>query len=120
MLELFTGKRPTDDIFNDGLNIHKYAAMALPDHVMEVLDPRLILEEGEEKEDETGDILAEYRTEFQQKGSSKWDHLVSVVEIGVSCSMSQPKDRMPISVAVNQLQAIKDLICRAGKSRLLQ
>lgn len=113
MLELFTGKRPTDDIFNDGLNIHKYVATALPDHVMEVLDPSLILEEGEEREvDETGDILAAHRTDFKQRGGSKIDYLVSAMKIGVSCSISLPKERMPISVAVNQLQAIKDLICR--------
>ncbi|KAL8517288.1 hypothetical protein ACS0TY_015500 [Phlomoides rotata] len=117
VLELFTGKRPTDDMFNDGLNVHTYVAKALPDHVTEVLDPSLILEEGGKGEDndETGDILAAYRSDLW---SSKMDHLVSVMKIGVSCSMPQAKYRMPISVAVNQLQAIKDLlICRAGKSK---
>jgi serine/threonine protein kinase len=29
LLEMFTGKRPTDDMFKDGLNIHKFIAMAL-------------------------------------------------------------------------------------------
>lgn len=34
LLEMFTGKRPTDDIFKHDLNIHQFTDMALPDHVM--------------------------------------------------------------------------------------
>ncbi|GMP23344.1 hypothetical protein CsSME_00000976 [Camellia sinensis var. sinensis] len=29
------GKRPTDSIFEEGLNLHTFSRMALPDHVME-------------------------------------------------------------------------------------
>ncbi|GJR39254.1 kinase-like domain-containing protein, partial [Tanacetum coccineum] len=30
LLELMTGKKPTDDMFNEGLSIHKFVSMALP------------------------------------------------------------------------------------------
>ena len=30
VLEMFTGRRPTDDMFKDGLNLHKFVKMALP------------------------------------------------------------------------------------------
>ncbi|GJU62966.1 kinase-like domain-containing protein, partial [Tanacetum coccineum] len=38
LLELMTGKKPTDDMFNEGLSIYKFASMALPDHVIDVID----------------------------------------------------------------------------------
>ncbi|KAB2630502.1 LRR receptor-like serine/threonine-protein kinase [Pyrus ussuriensis x Pyrus communis] len=44
LLEMFTGKTPTDDMFIEGLSIYKFAAMALPDHVMDVVDPSLLLD----------------------------------------------------------------------------
>ncbi|GFY93169.1 leucine-rich repeat protein kinase family protein [Actinidia rufa] len=45
LLELFTGKRPTDDMFIDGLDLHKLAKLALPERVVEIVDQNL-LEEG--------------------------------------------------------------------------
>ncbi|KAL4576229.1 hypothetical protein LXL04_012320 [Taraxacum kok-saghyz] len=42
LLELMTGKRPTDNIFHDSLNLHKFAYMALPDHVTDVIDVDLL------------------------------------------------------------------------------
>nr|TKS00434.1 hypothetical protein D5086_0000182980 [Populus alba] len=42
LLEMFTGKRPVDGMFKDGLNLHSYAKMALPDRIVEVVDPLLV------------------------------------------------------------------------------
>ncbi|KAG5235184.1 LRR receptor serine/threonine-protein kinase [Salix suchowensis] len=47
LLEMFTGKRPTDDMFKDGLNLHNYAEMALPGRVSEVVEPTLLREDVE-------------------------------------------------------------------------
>ncbi|PQP95022.1 putative LRR receptor-like serine/threonine-protein kinase [Prunus yedoensis var. nudiflora] len=56
LLEMFTGKRPTDDMFKDGLSIHQFTAMALPDHAMDIVEPSLLLEtDDEEDDDEHGD-----------------------------------------------------------------
>ncbi|KAH6787119.1 hypothetical protein C2S52_006671 [Perilla frutescens var. hirtella] len=114
VLELFTGKRPTDDMFNNGLTIHKYVAMTLPERVMEVLDPSLILA-GEEERETTDHILAANKTEFQQFGSGEMDCLVSVLRLGLSCSMPSPRNRMPIGIVVNQLHSIRDQLRRATK-----
>ncbi|KAI5325555.1 hypothetical protein L3X38_034629 [Prunus dulcis] len=43
LLEMFTGKRPTDDMFTEGLSIHQFAAMAMPDHAMDIIDPSLLI-----------------------------------------------------------------------------
>lgn len=57
LLEMFTGKRPTDDMFKDELSIHKFVAMALPEHVMDVIDPLMFVEnENEDNETYGGDI----------------------------------------------------------------
>ena len=34
LLEMFTRKRPTDEMFEDGLNIHDYTKKGLPERVM--------------------------------------------------------------------------------------
>ncbi|GJZ44439.1 kinase-like domain-containing protein [Tanacetum coccineum] len=43
LLEFMTGKQPTDDMFNEGLSIHKFASMALPDHIIDVIDDDAIV-----------------------------------------------------------------------------
>ena len=34
LLEMFLGKRPTNEMFKNGLNLHKFAKMALPDRLV--------------------------------------------------------------------------------------
>ncbi|KAH7553823.1 hypothetical protein JRO89_XS12G0062300 [Xanthoceras sorbifolium] len=45
LLEMFTGKRPTDSEFKDDLSICSFVLMALPDHAMDTIDPSMLLEE---------------------------------------------------------------------------
>lgn len=45
---MFTGRRPTDDIFEDGLTLHDFVKSSLPERVREVMDLHLVL--GDEKE----------------------------------------------------------------------
>jgi hypothetical protein len=44
LLELFTGKRPSDDMFKEGLDLHKFANATLPEQVVDVVDPILLQE----------------------------------------------------------------------------
>lgn len=41
---MFTRRRPTDNMFNDGLTLHEFAKMALPEGVIEIVEPSLSLE----------------------------------------------------------------------------
>nr|XP_028957506.1 probable LRR receptor-like serine/threonine-protein kinase At3g47570 [Malus domestica] len=43
LCEMFTGKRPINDMFKGGLTIYQFVALALPDHVMDVIDHSIIL-----------------------------------------------------------------------------
>lgn len=95
LLELFICKRPTDAIFNESLNIHKYVSMALPEHVMEIVDPLLLLAEEEQN------INREQARRVEEC-------LISVMEIGLTCSASSPRDRAPIDTILSKLQAIQE------------
>ncbi|XP_028955872.1 probable LRR receptor-like serine/threonine-protein kinase At3g47570 [Malus domestica] len=47
LLEMFTGKRPTGDMFQGFSNLHNYVKAALPELVLDIVDPVLIQEKGE-------------------------------------------------------------------------
>ncbi|PKH99132.1 hypothetical protein CRG98_049673, partial [Punica granatum] len=50
VLEMFTGKRPTDNMFSDGLNLHLFAKAAFPERVLQIIDP-LLLQESHDEDD---------------------------------------------------------------------
>jgi serine/threonine protein kinase len=115
LLEMFIGKRPTDDMFKDGLNIHKFVAMALPEHVMDIVDSSMPFEEDkEDADDETNNddieedaIIEEVDRHFNGRNRVK-DCLVSVLQIGLLCSATSPQERLPANDVVNKLRAIRD------------
>ncbi|GKD26564.1 kinase-like domain-containing protein, partial [Tanacetum coccineum] len=93
LLEVMTGKKPTDDMFNDGLSLHKFAYMALPDHVINVIDNDAIVLQSTE----ANAIKVE-------------ECMTATIKIGVSCSLDSPPQRMKIEIAVNELQRILNVL----------
>ena len=49
LLEMFTGKRLTDNIFRDGLNLHDSVNATLPKGIIDIIDPTLLWERKEEE-----------------------------------------------------------------------
>lgn len=95
LLEMFTGKKPTDDSFKDGLNLHVYTERSLPDKVMEVVDPSIDLSnDGRE---------------------SLLNCMVSVMRIGVACSEEVPAERMKMVDVIRELHKIKDTVGNSGE-----
>lgn len=92
LLEMFTGRRPTDNKFQDGHTLHSFVKTSLPERVMEVIDQPLLLEA-----DERGEMR---------------ECIIAVLRIGITCSMESPKDRMEIGDAANKLHSIKNLFLR--------
>lgn len=41
LLEMFSGKRPTSNLFTGNFNLHRYVKMGLPDRVMEIVDAQI-------------------------------------------------------------------------------
>ena len=92
LLEMFTGRSPTDETFGDSLDLHKFVEDALPDRTLEIADPTIWLH-GEPKDDMTSRIQ---------------ECLVSVFRLGISCSKTQPRERMLIRDAAVEMHAIRD------------
>ena len=103
LLEIFTGKKPTDEIFNGSLSLHQFAKLALPERVMEIVDQNLLSLEFEG--------LNEIQTHTNAK--SKLEKcLISTITVGVACSAISIKDRMDIEDATVEMQRIRDLYIR--------
>jgi serine/threonine protein kinase len=113
LLEMFTGKRPTDDIFKDGLSIQKFTVMALPELVMDIVDSSMPFEEDEADEETNNVDMVESATvkdvdHHFNAGSKVMDCLVSVLQIGLLCSTTSPHEGLPTNDVVNKMRAIRD------------
>ncbi|PSS23812.1 LRR receptor-like serine/threonine-protein kinase precursor [Actinidia chinensis var. chinensis] len=100
LLEVFTGKRPTDGMFIDGLDLHKLAKLALPERVIEIVDQNLL--EEEEK--------ASINSSKQMKSEKISKYLSLIFRIGVDCSEQSPRERMTIADVVRELHLAKDIL----------
>ncbi|KAF5186307.1 Receptor kinase-like protein xa21 [Thalictrum thalictroides] len=78
LLESFTGKKPTDEIFIGELDLPKWVSMALPDRIMDILDPAL-----------TG------------KDNSPEHCLITVIKVGLACAEERPTMRNVSSLIKN-------------------
>uniref|UniRef100_A0A803MEK2 non-specific serine/threonine protein kinase n=1 Tax=Chenopodium quinoa TaxID=63459 RepID=A0A803MEK2_CHEQI len=102
LLEMMTGKRPTDEAFIEGFNLHTYVKTALPDNVMQIVDPSLL--------DNLDYAVSDTRIYREATSAQRISYMVSVMEIGVTCSMESAQDRMSITDAYGELQSIKAII----------
>ncbi|PON86497.1 Tyrosine-protein kinase [Trema orientale] len=110
LLEIFTGKRPTDGEFGDGENINMFVKMALPEKVAEIVDPNLVPEREEEQASSSNrSVQAANRSKIHEC-------LISVLRIGVMCSNESPKERMKINDVLKELLAIKNMLLEDGRS----
>ncbi|KAM4107665.1 hypothetical protein ACJW30_04G161600 [Castanea mollissima] len=102
LLEMIIGKRPTNSVFEGGLNLHNYASMALPDGVMEIVDPKLL--------NNVDEVLGNHNGRLANKIK---ECLISMVKVGVACSMELPQERWDISKAISELHLVRDSILGA-------
>lgn len=105
LLEMFTGKRPTDDdIFsNDGSSsLHEFVRMAYPDRIMEIIDPRLMLLQESAGETTTGES-----NEKMMSREAIQEGLILVMGIGLRCSATLPRERMQMREVATRMHAIK-------------
>ncbi|CAM8955358.1 unnamed protein product [Rhodiola kirilowii] len=108
LLEMITGKKPTDEIFKDGLNLHNFCKLALSESTLtDVLDPRLLVElyaiANNQMHD---DVVLKMR-----------ECTAALAEIGIGCSMESPDARMDIGHALKELHLIKKKLTAALQSQ---
>jgi serine/threonine protein kinase len=100
ILEMLTGKRPTDELFNNGLSLQKFVGNAFPQKIHAILDRNIIPNFGSEGmenklDHENNAIMGMYSC------------IMQLAKLGLSCSMQTPKDRPKMLDVYAEMSTIK-------------
>ncbi|XP_057845321.2 putative receptor-like protein kinase At3g47110 [Cryptomeria japonica] len=90
LLEMLTGKRPTHQMFVDGLSLRTWVIMAFHDRISEVVDDSLMLS----------------NEPFTYATCSC---LIQLIRVALLCSKDSPKDRPSMAEVVELLESIEDM-----------
>ncbi|KDP20167.1 hypothetical protein JCGZ_00020 [Jatropha curcas] len=101
LLEMFTGKRPTDDMFKESFNLHNFVKKALPEHVTQVIDLNLLNMQL------NVDATPNHNHNFTRRNNILTECLISILEIGISCSVEFPQERMKVDDVIAQLSSVR-------------
>uniref|UniRef100_A0ACD5TYS6 Uncharacterized protein n=1 Tax=Avena sativa TaxID=4498 RepID=A0ACD5TYS6_AVESA len=94
LLQMITGKQPTDDMFKDGMNLHRFVEEALTQNFGVIIEPSLtIYDEGAEN-------LTTIKTKWLVKQLAK---------LGLKCSETSPKDRPTMRDVYNEIITIEEM-----------
>lgn len=109
---MIIGRRPTDDTFGDGVDIHMFAEMALLDDALNIVDPYLLYEEVQQQEEDNEYMMQEIMIMGKEDCRNvvpRWmeECLISAMRIGLICSSRTPRERKSMDVVVNELQTIR-------------
>ena len=107
LLEIMIGRSPIDPMLNEGLNLHNFAKMALLDHAKEIVEPKL-LRNNKEVETSTSNNMQSRGQSIN--GNTKEHCLISMVKIGVACSMESPQDRIDFNQVIRELYSMKSIL----------
>lgn len=102
---MFTGRRPTDDVFQGSLDLHRFAEAALPDRASEIADPSIWQHDEATAKDPADAAALRSRSE---------ECLASAIRLGVSCSKQQPRERVAMRDAAVEMRAIRDAYLRVA------
>ena len=97
MAEIFTGVSPTDERFTDGLNLLCLVEMSFPDKIMEIVDHKLILTNGEK---ETEDNAYE--------PGKNYECLLLVTQCALVCCKESPNERISIKEVAKELNSARE------------
>ncbi|CAL5355680.1 unnamed protein product [Camellia sinensis] len=106
LLEMFTGKGPTSNMFTGNVNLHSYVKMCLPEQVMQIVDPQIMLE----MEEEPSRSMQSSTTNISKLEAC----LVPVIQIGVSCSAEMSSERMSVKDVLKELHKIRNVFLGLG------
>ncbi|CAN7033419.1 unnamed protein product [Brassica rapa subsp. trilocularis] len=97
LLEMFTGKRPTDELFVGNFTLHSYIKSVLPERVLDIAD-KLTFHNGLR----VGFPIAECLTQ--------------VLEVGLRCCEESPTNRIEVGEATKELISIREMFFKAGRA----
>jgi serine/threonine protein kinase len=101
LLEMLTGKRPTDEAFSDGLTLHKYVNASLSE-TERILRPSLMPKFGDQPTDPKPKI-------DEYKPTTVMDICaLQLLKLGLLCSAESPKDRPSMHEVYSEIIAVKE------------
>ncbi|KAI9180663.1 hypothetical protein LWI28_006993 [Acer negundo] len=89
LLEIFTAKKPTDEMFSKEMSLRKWVAESFPEKTIHIIDDALL-------DPEEGDDLKATHT-----------ILLSIIELGLECTKELPVERIDMKDVVVKLNKIK-------------
>ncbi|WCJ30095.1 Receptor kinase-like protein Xa21 [Euphorbia peplus] len=98
LMETFTRKRPTDEIFNEEMSIKQWIEYLLPSGVAELADPNLI-------------------SVNEQHYEAKTDCISSIMVLALKCCVDVPEERSSSKEAASALNKIKIKLFNGFNSR---
>ena len=124
MLQLFTGRRPTDEMFVDGCNIHTFVKTCIQGRLMEIVDPTLIatLEEETTISTTNNEVTRIHAFSYDietggdnidNQNSSRMNNyagkcILPILKIRLACSEESPRNRMSMEEVHRDLHRIKN------------
>nr|XP_016498244.1 PREDICTED: LRR receptor-like serine/threonine-protein kinase EFR [Nicotiana tabacum] len=92
LLETFTRKKPTDDMFGGDLSLHKWVSLSFPDAVIDILD---------------ADLVSDIAFTSDENQSRIKQLLVSIINVAFLCLKELPEERINMREVVVQLKKIR-------------
>ncbi|KAK3221454.1 hypothetical protein Dsin_008479 [Dipteronia sinensis] len=89
LLEIFTAKKPTDEMFSKETSLRKWVAKSFPEKTIHIIDGALL-------DPEEGDDL-----------KATHSILLSIIELGLECNKELPGERIDMKDVVVKLNKIK-------------
>lgn len=111
LLEMFTRKRPIDETFKDGQTLHLFVKTALPDRVLEVVDPLLLAGDNNSQQEASSSRNPRRAT---MESTKMKECFISIFNVGLALSVESSKDRMDIVDAAKELHFIRNKFLGTG------
>ncbi|XP_022682528.1 receptor kinase-like protein Xa21 [Setaria italica] len=109
LLEVMTGKKPTDAMFNgEEVSLREWVSQAFPSRLAHVVDHGILLLDGEAAS--SGDIQHADWSSSGEESSNGWSCIEQVVDLGLQCSRDSPEERLAMKDVAAKLARIKECL----------
>lgn len=93
LLEMLTGRRPTDDMFGDGMSLVSFVEASFLDRMTDIVDTQLLEEINDFESQKQSTLMA-------------MECVRSVLRVALSCTCQLPNERMSMREVTAKLQII--------------
>ena len=104
--EMFTGKRPTNDIFKNGVSLRRFVdAEATSEDIMEIIDQAML------SPTEADDVTSNEKRQISE-------NLILILKVGLACSDRTPREPMCMTNIAAKMRKIRSIYQQRCMTRL--